>query len=183
MDKITLADIQCRADWISSLALAANVILTGDCLASEARRQLVALNLMFVMEFMSDVVRNTAEEFEIQQKRDLKPAKQEPEGECMSNIDHQNDNIVKYPPEKKLSTPVILHRISVDIERASGSLCSIGELMKASEYGNLEEFTVQGLGDLLIMLGNNLANLSDEVCVIDFQVNKQKETDQSASLQ
>jgi hypothetical protein len=96
----------------------------------------------------------------------------------MSNFDHQTNDIVKYPPENIPGTPKSYHKIAGDLEYASNSLCSLGELMKVSEYDRLEEFTVHGLGHLLIMLGDNLMRLSSDVSAIAY---KAKEAEQSAS--
>ncbi|CAE6503434.1 hypothetical protein NMYAN_20350 [Nitrosomonas nitrosa] len=101
----------------------------------------------------------------------------------MSNFDHQTDTIVKYSPENIPGTPESCHKIAGDLEYASNSLCSLGELMKVTEYDRLEEFTVQGLGHLLIMLGNNLMSLSGDVYGIARKADKQKETNLSASVQ
>lgn len=92
----------------------------------------------------------------------------------MNNVNNEADNIVQYP-EKIPGTFESYHKISSDFEYASNALCALGDLMVNTEYGDLEEFTVQGLGYLLKILGNDLCNTSFEVLDIAGKAREQKE--------
>lgn len=99
----------------------------------------------------------------------------------MSNNDHQTDNIVhvKYPPESIPGTPESYHKISRDFEYASNALCSLGELMIGIRYDDLEEHTVEGLGYLLNILGNNLMMTSSKASELASKASEQKDAEQN----
>jgi hypothetical protein len=71
MNENNLIDIQRKAAWLGLLALAANVILTGNGLDNEQRGQSIAVELMNIMEFISDEVAHIAFKLGQQQKRNL----------------------------------------------------------------------------------------------------------------
>jgi hypothetical protein len=80
MDKHSIIDIQCKASWISSLALAANVILLGDKPTNENRFQNIVLDLMDAMVFIADEIENiAAAEIEEQEVRNFNSLDREQE--------------------------------------------------------------------------------------------------------
>lgn len=100
----------------------------------------------------------------------------------MSNAENEDNEII-YPgyPEKIPGTPENYIEISAYMEFSSNALCALGDLMVCADENQLEEFTVQGIGYLLKILGNDVMNKSFEVRDTAAEACKQNETNQSVN--
>ena len=99
-------------------------------------------------------------------------------------MNNQNDSNVQVSNDldKIPGTFESYHKISGDMEYSSNALCALGDLMVNTEYGHLEEFTVQGIGYLLKILGNDLCNTSFEVLDMAVKAREQIENGEPYNL-
>jgi len=102
----------------------------------------------------------------------------------MSNSGNEDNTIISVGyPEKTPGTPESYREISAYMEFSGNALCALGDLMVCVDENQLEEFTVQGIGYLLKMLGNDVMNKGFEVMDIVEEARKQNETNQSVNSQ
>ncbi|MDV6347318.1 hypothetical protein R2083_07295 [Nitrosomonas sp. Is35] len=101
----------------------------------------------------------------------------------MRNQEINNDEvvIVRYP-EKIPGNPESYRKMANEFEDASSALASLGELMRVVDRDRLEEYTIQGIGSLLEILGKHLMNNSFEAMDMASESQKQQELNQSPDL-
>lgn len=101
----------------------------------------------------------------------------------MSNQEIDNDEIVIVGhPEKIPGNPESYRKIANEFEDASCAIDSLGELIKKVDCNQLEEFTLEGIGYLLQILGKHLMNNSFEAMDMVGEARKQQELNQSTDL-
>lgn len=102
----------------------------------------------------------------------------------MSNAEeHDNEVVISVGyPEKIPGNPESYRKMANEFEDASCALDSLGELIKKVDCDQLEEFTLDGIGYLLQILGKHLMNNSFEAMDMASEAQKQQELNQSPDL-
>jgi hypothetical protein len=100
----------------------------------------------------------------------------------MSNVEEQDNKIVISTgyPEKIPGNPESYRKMANEFEDASCALDSLGELIKNADYDRLEDTTLEGIGCLLKILGNNMLNNCFEALDMVGEAQKQHEHHQSS---
>lgn len=101
----------------------------------------------------------------------------------MSNQEIDNDEIVIVGhPEKIPGNPESYRKIAHEFEEASCALDSLGELIKNVNFDRMEEFTPEGIGYLLKIIGNQLMQNCFDALDMCTAADKQQELNQSPDL-
>ena len=95
----------------------------------------------------------------------------------MSNAEEHDNEIVI-----RIGNPERYRKMANEFEDASSAIASLGELMRVVDRDRLEEFTIEGIGTLLEMLGKHLMNNSFEAMDMASEAQKQQELNQSPDL-
>lgn len=102
----------------------------------------------------------------------------------MSNAEeHDNEIIIRVGnPERTPGNPESYRKMANEFEDASCALDSLGELIKNVNFDRLEEFTTEGIGILLKILGNQLMQNCFDALDMCSEADKQQELNQSPDL-
>lgn len=101
----------------------------------------------------------------------------------MSNQESNNNEVIIVGrPENIPGNPESYRKMANEFEDASCALDSLGELIKNVNFDRLEEFTPEGIGILLKMLGNQLMRNCFEALDMVTEAKKQHEPNQSPDL-
>lgn len=101
----------------------------------------------------------------------------------MINQESKNDEaVIVGHPEKIPGHPDSYHKMANEFEDVSCALASLGELIKRADDDQLEEFTFNGIGFLLDILGKHLMNNCFEALDMASEARKQQELNQSTGL-
>lgn len=90
----------------------------------------------------------------------------------MSNESKENEDsaVINGYPEKTPGTFESYMEISDYLECSSNALDALGDLMACARIEQLNEFTIQGVGHLLKMLGNDVLARSFDVSEIAWKI-------------
>lgn len=86
------------------------------------------------------------------------------------NKENEDSIIINGHPEKTPGTFESYMEISEYLEFSSNALDALGDLMACANPDELNEFTIQGVGHLLKMLGNDVLNKSFVVSEIAWKI-------------
>ena len=101
----------------------------------------------------------------------------------MSNQESKNDEAVTVGHLEKIpGNPESYRKMANEFEDASCALESLGELIKNVNFDQLEEFTHEGIGILLKMIGNQLMLNCFEALDMTGEARKQQESNKSTGL-
>lgn len=102
----------------------------------------------------------------------------------MSNAEEQDNEIVIRAGNRERipGNPESYRKMANEFEDASCALDSLGELIKKVDCDQLEEFTLEGIGYLLQILGKHLMNNSFEAMDMASEAQKQHKLNQSPDL-
>ena len=101
----------------------------------------------------------------------------------MSNQESKNNEaVIVGHPEKIPGHPDSYHKMANEFEDVSCALASLGELIKRADEDRLEEFTFNGIGFLLDILGKHLMDNCFEALDMASEASKQQESNKSTGL-
>jgi len=96
----------------------------------------------------------------------------------MSNAENNDCTHIDQYPEKTPGTFQSYMEIADYLEYSSNAIDALGDLMVSADEEKLPEYTIESLGFLLKMLGNNVLNKSFEVSKIAFTIPEEQRQNQ-----